>query len=125
MVNADMNMEAIISAQRRIQELKADAQIEGYTVSESSERDLLRFLDEYVFTQRPFITVLDNGNLRALWKNEKGENLGIQFLGKDQVQYVFFAYRADQDFIARVSGRDSLTYIGRHIEALGLERLIS
>jgi len=122
MVDADMNMEAIISAQRRIQELKAD--VRGYLVSESSARDLLYFLNGCVFTSRPFITVLDNGNLRALWKNEKGEQLGIQFLGKDQVQYVFFAYRAEQDLMARVSGRDSLAYIGRHIEALGLERMM-
>ncbi len=122
---AQKHLKAARAARARIQELKADARTEGHAVSAASEEDLLAFLDGYVFTRRPFITLLDNGNLRALWKNDTGEQIGIQFRGGKQVQYVFFARREGQDSMARVSGRDSLADIGRQIEALNLGRLMT
>lgn len=122
---AQKHLKAARAAKARIQELKTDARAEGHPVSTASEEDLLAFLDGYVFTRRPFITLLDNCNLRALWKNDAGEQIGIQFRGGKQVQYVFFARREGQDFMARVSGRDSLSDIGRQIEALDLVRLMT
>lgn len=122
---AQRHLKAARAATARIRELKADARAEGHTVSAASEEDLQAFLDGYVFTRRPFITLLDNGNLRALWKNAAGEQIGIQFRGGKQVQYVFFARRDGGDFMARVSGRDSLADIGRQIEALNLGRLMA
>lgn len=122
---AQKHLKAARGAKARIQELKADARAEGHAVSAASESDLLAFLDDYVFTRRPFITLLDNGNLRALWKNDDGEQIGIQFRGNKQVQYVFFAWRDGKDFMARVSGRDRLADIGRQIEALNLGRLMT
>ena len=122
---AQKHRKAVHAAMARIQELKTDARAEDHRVSDDSEKDLLAFLGDYVFTRRPFITLLDNGNLRALWKNDAGEQIGIQFRGEKQVQYVFFAHREGQDFMARVSGRDSLLDIGRQIEALNLGRLMT
>jgi hypothetical protein len=122
---AHRHLKAARAAKARILELKTDARAESHAVSAASEENLLAFLDGYVFTRRPFITLLDNGNLRALWKNDAGEQIGIQFRGGKQVQYVFFARREGQEFMARVSGRDSLTDIERQIEALNLERLMT
>jgi len=122
---AQRHLKAARAATARIRELKADARAEEHIVSAASEEDLLAFLDGYVFTRRPFITLLDNGNLRALWKNAAGEQIGIQFRGGKQVQYVFFARREGGNFMARVSGSDSLADIGRQIEALNLGRLMT
>jgi len=118
-------LKAFRAAKARIMELKDDARAEGYGVSAASENDLLAFLNGRVFTRRPFITLLDNGNLRALWKNAEGEQIGLQFRGGKQVQYVLFARRKDEGFMARASGRDSLAGIERQIEAHNLGRLMT
>lgn len=122
---AQKRLKAAKAAKARIDELKTDAQAEQQAVSLESEQDLLAFLDHCVFTRRPFITLLDNGNLRVLWKNKAGEQIGIQFRGGKQVQYVFFARRDGSEFMARVSGRDSLMCIRLQIEALNLLRLMT
>lgn len=122
---AQKHLKAAHAAKARVQELKTDARTEGHPVSAASEEDLLAFLDDHVFTHRPFITLLDNGNLRALWKNDADEQIGIQFRGEKQVQYVLFARREGQDYMARVSGRDNVANIGRQIDALTLGRLMT
>jgi len=122
---ARKHLEAARAVTVRIHELRTDARAEGQPISAASEADLLAFLTDCVFTRRPFITLLDNGNLRALWKNAAREQIGIQFRGGGLVQYVFFSRRGGQDFMARVSGRDRLADIGRQIDALNLGRLMT
>lgn len=122
---ARKHLKAFGAAMARLSELKVDARAEGYTVSPKSEKDLLEFLNSRIFTRRPFITLLDNGNLRALWKNAEGEQIGLQFLGAHKVQYVLFAKRIRGEFMARASGRDTLSDIDRQIEAHNLGRLMT
>lgn len=62
--------------------------------------------------KRPFITLLDNGNIRILWKNQEGEQIGLQFLGGKQVQYVLFALR-ENGIMARASGRDTINGVNK------------
>lgn len=122
---ARKHLKAFKAATARLNELKVDARAEGCTVSPESEKDFLAFLNCRIFTRRPFITLLDNGNLRALWKNAEGEQIGLQFLGAHKVQYVLFAKRIRGEFMARASGRDTLSDIDRQIEAHNLGRLMT
>lgn len=121
---AQKHLAAFNSARSRIDELKSAAQLEDQPVNAASEKDLLAFLNTKLFARRPYITLLDNGNLRALWKNSAGEQIGLQFRGGKTVQYVFFSRRADgPPFVARCSGRDTLANIDRLIEAHDLAQL--
>lgn len=122
---AEKRVKALHAAKARIQKLKSDARIEGHSVSSASEDDLVAFLNDHAFTRRPFITLLDNGNLRALWRSDAGEQIGIQFRGGKEVQYVFFARREGQAVMAQAFGRDRLSDIDRQIDALNLGRLMT
>ncbi|MBB5224514.1 hypothetical protein HNP73_004485 [Amaricoccus macauensis] len=114
------------AAEKRLQELKEVAAEEGHVVSLASEKGLKAFLAAIPFTKRPYITLLDNGNVRAFWEDKAaGEQVGLQFLGGDQVQYVIFARRAGQGYIARNAGRDLVTNMESQIETNGLRRLMA
>ena len=109
---------------QRLAELKADADAEAQPVSPESQKDLLSFLANCQFTRRPFIVLLDNGNLRLLWKNSEKEQIGLQFCGNLIVQYVLFAKRSESNFMARSSGRDTLTGVAHQLKAHNLLRLM-
>ena len=68
--------------------------------------------------------LIDNGNLRAVWKGENGTHIGLQFLGSHAVQYVIFKWRAAAETISRVAGRDSFDGVKRQIKAFDLRSLI-
>ena len=108
----------------RIEDLKRIADDEGIEVSNDSERDLWLFLNSVRFTRRPYIVLLDNGNFRAIWKNADHEQIGLQFRGAHQIQYVLFALRPPDGFMAQAAGRDILDNVGRQIDACDLWRLL-
>ena len=68
---------------------------------------------------------MDNGNLRAIWKDEQGTRLGLQFLGDGMVQFVIFKRRKQGQPISRVSGRDSLEGLKWVIVTYELHSLLS
>lgn len=119
---------ARLATVKRLAELKDEAAEEGVAISKASEVALKAFLSAAPFTRRPYITLLDNGNLRAFWEDRTaGEEVGLQFLGGDVVQYVIFARREveGQPYIARLAGRDVVTSIDGQIESNGLRRLMA
>jgi hypothetical protein len=66
--------------QDRLRDLRVDA-IRNVEPSESSVADLHSFLDSFPFSERPAIFLLDDGNLRAVWRTAEKEQVGLQFLG--------------------------------------------
>ena len=113
------------AVEARIDRLKDLATEDGVEISAASERDLRAFLDSAAPSRRPYIALLDNGNFRAVWKNAELEQVGLQFLGDSEVQYVLFALRPPKRFMARAAGQDVLTHIERWIESYGLSRLMA
>ena len=109
----------------RIECLMAIAEDEGIKVSADSEKDLWLFLYSVKFTRRPYIALLDNGNFRAIWKNADNEQIGLQFRGCRQIQYVLFALRSPDRFMAQAAGRDTLQNVRRQIDAHDLWRLLN
>jgi hypothetical protein len=107
----------------RIDALKAEAAAVGLAASPESECDLLDFVTKYRIENRPYVSLLDNGNFRALWTNPEGEQIGLQFRGDDQVQFVLFAKRLPRERMARSAGRDTVAGIDRQIAAHDLWRL--
>jgi len=115
------------AAEKRLEELKEIAVEDGYEISSASEKALRAFLAATPFSKRPYITLLDNGNVRALWEDETaGEQIGLQFLNRDFVQFVIFVRRErdGESYIARAAGRDLITNIVGQIENHCLRRLM-
>jgi hypothetical protein len=110
--------------EQRLGELKAIATDEGVTPSSASERDLRRFVKSRVMKRRPYLFLLENGNFRAQWKNDQNEQVGLQFLGGSEVQYVIFARRSDPATMVSSSGRDNVKGIERIIDAHDSRALI-
>ncbi len=109
----------------RIAYLRDEATHDGYGLSESSERDFKQFVRSRPSIRKGDLVLLDNGNLRAVWKDTQSGHLGLQFLGGDMVQYVIFRRRQAIQGVSRVSGRDSLEGIARQIDAFDLHSLLA
>ena len=109
---------------QRIEELRNEAAIGRIEVNGASERDfwsLVRLGDP---DRRAGVVLLDNGNLRAVWKGEDATHVGIQFLGEGRAEYVIFKRRPATTDISRVAGNDTLEGIKRQIHTFGLTSLI-
>lgn len=77
----------------RIQALRIEAEIDQVPFSYASHDDFRDFIGQVPSRVRPAIFLRDNGNLRALWKNDNQEQIGLQFLGGGDVQYVILKRR--------------------------------
>jgi len=110
--------------QVRIEALRSDAEQDGYGLNSASERDFWRFIRSEPFIRKGSLVLMDNGNLRAVWKGDHGTHIGLQFLGGRTVQYVIFKRRAAAGAISRVAGRDSFEGVKRQIAAFDLRPLI-
>jgi len=92
----------------RLKYLQDEAIHDGYVLNPTSEVDFWQFVRSTPDMRRGNLVLMDNGNLRATWKDEQGTRLGLQFLGDGMVQFVIFKRRKQGQPISRVSGRDSL-----------------
>ena len=121
---ADPSYQESLKLAFRLAELQADAEEEGIAISEGSQRDLLRFLGTHLDWRRPSLFLLDSGNFRALWRSGR-EQIALQFLGNQMIQYVIFREcPGAPDDLASSHGHDSFHGIEQLIPAFGVERLI-
>jgi hypothetical protein len=109
----------------RIDALHSDAALDGLEVNEFSVRDFWSFLKSLSLSQRAGLALMDNGNIRAVWKGEDASHLGLHFLGEQQVQYVIFKRRPGSRRISRTAGRGSFEGVRRQIGAFDLVSLVS
>ena len=108
----------------RLKFLRDEAVHDGYVLNPASEIDFRDFARSAPGIRRGNLVLMDNGNLRAIWKDENGTRLGLQFLGGRMVQFVIFKRRKQGQPISRVSGRDSLRGLQRQIVAFELNSLL-
>lgn len=112
------------AVKQRISLLKRIGAEENISPSEKSGELLVEFLNRRTIDNKPSIFLLENGNFRALWKNEKGEQIGLQFLSDENIQFVIFARRPDRSDLARSYGIDTPEGIKHIIEANRLRTLL-
>ncbi len=103
----------------RINALQIAASEDEISLNASSVNDFHAFIDSEPNLIRSNLVLMDNGNLRAVWKDEIGTHLGLQFLGNGMVQYVIFKQRRKNDPFSRVAGRD--TFEGLKGQIVGFE----
>jgi len=112
------------AVKQRISTLKRIGAEQNISLSEKSGELLIEFLNKRTIDNKPSIFLLENGNFRALWKNEKGEQIGLQFLSDGNIQFVFFSRRPDSVDLARSYGIDTPEGIKRIIDANRLRTLL-
>jgi hypothetical protein len=110
--------------EERLRDLRIEAELNDEPFSDLSADDLRSFLASLKLTRRPSIFLLDNGNLRILWRNDAKEQVGIQFLGIGVVQFVMFVLRRDPALMMREAGVDVLSAMRPKIAAAGSEHVI-
>ena len=108
---------------QRIELLKEIGEEEKIAYNANSEQDLWRFLKRLSFIKSPKLFLLDNGNLRAVWKGHGGKHIGLQFLGGGQIQFVIFSRRGEHN-MARIRGRDDFAGIARQLDASAIGDVI-
>ena len=109
----------------RIEALQEDAAFEGITINIASERDFWSFVMSIPASQKASLVLLDNGNLRAIWKDSAKNHVGIQFLGNGKVQYVIFKRRPGAADVSRVADIETLEGVKAKIRAFDLESLVN
>ena len=107
-----------------IELLKEIGEEEEIAYNANSEQDLWRFLKRLSFIRSPKLFLLDNGNLRAVWKGDGGKHIGLQFLGGEQIQFVIFSRRGEHNNMARIRGRDDFAGITRQLDASAIGDVI-
>lgn len=114
---------AVLAVSGRMKELAVAADEEGIRVSQGSRSDLFRFLSTHPGAGTPALFLLDNGNYRAMWWNGRDEQIGLQFRGNGEIQYVIF--RRSGDDWRRSSGRDTFRGIESLIDAFNLRPIMA
>ena len=108
----------------RLEKLRQDAELEDITINEVSEVAFLSFVRATPFGQRAQLVVMDNGNLRAIWKGNEASHVGIHFRGSNWAEYVIFKRRTALGSVSRTAGIDTLEGIKRQIDAFDLTALV-
>ena len=111
--------------EKRIETLRGLAADEEITVNDTSVGDFRYFVGSVVPSENAQLIVMDNGNLRAVWKNDDAGHLGLQFLGDQQVQYVVFRKGGPEGKVYRLAGESSFDEMRKTIEVWGLSSLMS
>ncbi len=108
----------------RIEALRSDAALDGFSVNEASKDDFWSFVGASSCAQKAGLVLMDNGNLRAVWKGDNGSHVGLQFLGGRLVEYAIFKRRQAAKYISRVAGCDTLDGIKKQIRAFDLTAMM-
>jgi hypothetical protein len=67
--------------------------------------------------------LLENGNFQAIWRNDDKEQISLQFIGRDTVQFAMFAKREGYP-MARIAGQDTAAEVRAKIIGHGCGHLI-
>ena len=108
----------------RIEVLREQAELDGYSLNLASEAAFYEFFQKNPLIRRGRLVLMENGNLRAVWKGENEAHIGLQFINNLSVQYVIFTRRESQSPVSRVSGRDTMDGIKKQIEAFDLNSVL-
>lgn len=115
----------IVSAyDNRINVLGKQAATEGYFLNSGSKETFQRFFQKNPLIRLGRLVLLENGNLRAVWKDENGSHIGLQFLDNLSIQYVLFKRRKPGLPVSRAYGRDTIDGLFQQITALELREVL-
>lgn len=117
-------LDEIANYNDRLRVLSEQAALDGFFINPESLDGFKEFLKSNPLVRRGRLVLLDNGNLRAVWKGERDAHVGLQFLDKWTVQYVIFTRRHPSAVTSRVTGTDTIQGVIRQIKAFDLANLV-
>ena len=106
---------------KRIEWLRSEGVCEHITVNEASVRDFFAFVDAASYSLRASLVLHDNGNIRALWRLDGEDRIGIQFRGDGNASFVIFNCIASGGAASQTYGVDTLDGVRARIRACGFE----
>ena len=119
------NFPATVSAyDDRISVLEEQASTEGYFLNSGSKVTLQDFFRNNPIMRLGRLALLENGNLRAVWKGDNSSHIGLQFLDNGFIQYVLFKQRHADLPVSRACGRDTPLGILEQISAFELGEIL-
>ena len=89
-------------------------------VNEDSIYDFWAFMKAADFSRQAGLVLLDSGDLRAVWRENAGHDVGLRFLGNQEILYVMFKRNADGQIAERAVGTDSFNGVMKQIKKLNL-----
>ena len=89
-------------------------------VNEDSINDFWSFMKITGFSRQAGLVLLDSGDLRAVWRENDGHNIGLRFLGNQEILYVIFKRDAGGQITERAVGADSFDRVTKQIKDLDL-----
>ena len=109
---------------QRIAELREYGVEDGILLNAASETDFRAFVEHSGFTRRAGLALMDNGNLRAVWKGTDSGHLALHFLGGQQVRFVISKRRPGSRHASYVAGTDTFEGIKEQVQSFHLEGLV-
>ena len=100
----------------RIEFLRADGEIDGVEIMPSSEADFWGFVNVVPEWDKASLILVDDGNLRAVWRKTSGDRINIEFLGDGVVEVAIF----DGGQIPEAYERRTIIEAIRNIQEQGL-----
>ena len=82
--------ERLTAYQARIEYLRADGEIDGVEIMPSSEGDFWKFVNIVPEWEKASLILVDDGNLRAVWRKPGKDRINIEFLGDGVVEVAIF-----------------------------------
>ena len=75
---------------RRIKDLRGMAKDEGFMVAQESVNDFWQLIRSLLPTRKAQLVLTDEGNLIAIWDDDDGNYVDIEFLGAGSLHYLIF-----------------------------------
>ena len=116
--------ETVSAYDDRISVLEEQACVEGYFLNSGSKEALQDFFRNNPLIRLRRLALLENGNLRAVWKGDDASHVGLQFLDNGLIQYVLFKQRHADLPVSRAYGRDTPLGILQQISAFQLSEIL-
>jgi len=116
--------QTVSSYDARINFLREQAASDGSCINHESEAGFLEYFRSNPLLRRGRLVLLENGNLRAVWKGDDEAHVGLQFLGEQMIQYVIFKRRRTHLPVSRATGIDNISGVRKQIRAFDLEDLV-
>ena len=87
-------------------------------VNEDSINDFWAFMQVAGFSRQAGLVLLDSGDLRAVWRENAGHDVGLRFMGNQEILYVMFKRDADGQIVERAAGKGSFNGVMKQIKMM-------
>ena len=104
--------------QQRIAELEEIAEEEDISFSSDSTQDFWLFIKDYRPSPQAGLILTDYGHLVAIWRDDAGGNIEVEFLGDQQCKMIVFKDPKDPLRVLPEISIDTLASIGQHVGEL-------